>query len=190
MAKKVGVYLIRCTATNRVYVGSSSDIAKRWTWHRHALSKRKHHISPLQERYDAAGLEGLSFEVAELCEREQLMSREQAHIEAHGVYVANSSPTAVPGRGRKSTPEQRERARQAAIKRGACPEERARRAERARAQHAAGKLGAATWVSGPDKSKLIAAGFRQAERLRAHIAEQSSEEMSRRGRSRKSKEIA
>lgn len=49
------VYLIVCTITSEVYVGSSGDIAKRMVNHRSALRKGAHENKNLQELYNTHG---------------------------------------------------------------------------------------------------------------------------------------
>lgn len=83
MAREIvsGVYLLRCDYDDRVYVGSSSDIHKRWSSHLGFLRKRKHANANLQELADQYGADCLSYDVIEMCPVEHLRSREQHHLD-------------------------------------------------------------------------------------------------------------
>ena len=50
-----GVYIIRNTATGCVYVGSASNLAKRWAAHRWLLNRGQHHNHALQADWTDSG---------------------------------------------------------------------------------------------------------------------------------------
>ena len=77
----MGVYLIQSIVKpERVYVGSASDIEKRWRDHIRELNDGKHSSLQLQYHYDKYGQNDLIFEIIEsgeyLC-KQHLLSREQ-----------------------------------------------------------------------------------------------------------------
>lgn len=177
-----GVYLIRNLVSGRRYVGSSQNVEKRWGVHRSMLSSGRHHSQALQRAWAKRGPDCFSFELLEECPEPSLVEREQSWIDKlRPAY--NSCPAAGTTRGTKRSPETIERIRQSAIRRASCPEERERRAARAKAQHAAGNLGAKTWSTGPSYNPASAVAG--AEALKRHIKQQPPEEMARRARMRK-----
>jgi hypothetical protein len=91
------------------------------------------------------------------------------------------------GKGRTVTKETRQKMRAGAARRVSDPDHRRLLSERAKAQHAAGKLGRATWTetSDPGKEVWSQVGRLQTDRLRKMAAQTSSEEMSRRSYQRK-----
>ena len=78
-----GVYVIR-TPSGKCYVGSTISFRQRGYVHRSELRKRIHHCRSLQEEYDEHGEAALSFELIEICKPEDLLAREQAHIDSIG----------------------------------------------------------------------------------------------------------
>ena len=92
------------------------------------------------------------------------------------------------GKGRKNSIGTKQKMSEAAKRVGADPAERKRRSDRAKKQHKQKNFGAHTWTEGPDYEKIAnkdARTDKNRERLRSHIAAQSSEEMSRRSYKRK-----
>ena len=91
------------------------------------------------------------------------------------------------GQGRVFNEAAKEKMRAGASRRVSDPEHRRLLSERAKAQHAAGKLGRATWTetSDPGKEVWSRVGRLQTDRLRKMAAQTSSEEMRRRSYQRK-----
>lgn len=58
-----GIYKITNKATNKFYIGSSSDITKRWREHVKLLDKNTHHSYKLQEAWNDYGAENFVFEI-------------------------------------------------------------------------------------------------------------------------------
>lgn len=50
-----GVYKIENIVTKECYIGSTKDLTKRWTVHRHELKNKIHHSKPLQNSWDSFG---------------------------------------------------------------------------------------------------------------------------------------
>jgi group I intron endonuclease len=63
-----GVYIIKNSINNRVYVGSSGNIKKRWSDHKRDLMAEKHHSQSLQADWEEYGSESFVFEVLERIE--------------------------------------------------------------------------------------------------------------------------
>lgn len=78
-----GIYEIRCTATDKAYVGSAVWIAKRWRHHRDSLRKGAHHSQKLQRAWDKYGEAVFVFSVLCACKPELLLIEEQKFIDLH-----------------------------------------------------------------------------------------------------------
>ena len=76
-----GVYLIRNIISNRVYVGSSIDIERRWRNHKKDLRKGKHHSPHLQRAWNKHGEDAFVFEIIELCPPDDILVVEQNYID-------------------------------------------------------------------------------------------------------------
>lgn len=70
-----GIYIIRNTATDMVYIGSSVDIQGRFRHHKSLLTRNKHQNKYLQHSWNKYGKESFEFSVLE--ETEDLINREQ-----------------------------------------------------------------------------------------------------------------
>lgn len=91
-----GIYLIRCKETNKVYVGSSKNIERRWQQHRSMLSKNAHHSTKLQYAWNKYGEMAFEFEIAEEVVDGFLLVVEQAWINKLDACVSglNCAPCA------------------------------------------------------------------------------------------------
>ena len=78
--KITGIYCIKNTINNNIYVGSSIDINKRKREHFSSLTKNKHHSRYLQRSFNKHGKENFSFSILEECFPEELLIREQHFI--------------------------------------------------------------------------------------------------------------
>lgn len=81
---KSGVYKITNKKTGKIYIGSSSNIVKRWRTHQYDLLKNKHHSPLLQRVYNKYGKDELIFEVIEYCE--DYLEKEQYYQEIYNVF--------------------------------------------------------------------------------------------------------
>ncbi len=183
-----GIYVIVHHSSGRCYVGSSADLKKRWGVHLHHLRSGTHGCVQLQRVWSKHGERSFGFFLMERCRPSLLTRRERwwiAELDALQPDGFNSIPDPVTGRGWKMRPSTVEKIRAAAVRRGADPAERARRSRLAKEQHAARKLGRATWKSGTKPVLSEAARAKFARWMRQHVASQSSAEMSRRSYCRK-----
>lgn len=79
--KLSGIYQIQSIIKpERIYIGSSIDITKRWKEHLRNLNKNKHHSIKLQNHYNKYTKEDFIFIVLEVCIPEFLIVREQYYI--------------------------------------------------------------------------------------------------------------
>ena len=60
-----GIYKITNKVNNKVYIGQSYDIEKRWKGHLYDLEHRVHHSEHLQKSYNKYGIESFVFEILE-----------------------------------------------------------------------------------------------------------------------------
>ena len=82
MPRRQGIYHITHRETGQVYVGSSVDIARRWTDHRRELRLGIHKNVLLQAAYDTGGLDVLLYTVLEdVALAEDLVRLEQKHLD-------------------------------------------------------------------------------------------------------------
>ncbi|NCX56371.1 MAG: hypothetical protein EBW87_04130, partial [Burkholderiaceae bacterium] len=63
--KLSGVYFIRNNITNKVYVGSSVDIYRRWATHKRELKANSHHCVKLQNSFLKHGESAFQYCLAE-----------------------------------------------------------------------------------------------------------------------------
>jgi len=77
-----GIYQIRNRINNKLYIGSSVDIRRRWFYHTRDLLKGKHASLHLQRSWDIYGKNNFAFEIIEIVnDIKLLISREQYWIE-------------------------------------------------------------------------------------------------------------
>ena len=84
----IGVYTIVNTASQKVYVGSSKNVKKRFLCHASFLRNGKHHCAHLQNSFDLSGSKAFQFRVlAECSTREEAQELEQAMLDIwHGDF--------------------------------------------------------------------------------------------------------
>lgn len=108
--KIVGIYVIRNTVTGKVYVGSSSDVHRRWQGHRSGLSRGISSCPRLQAAWTEHGAGVFSFEVVEIVPGRALLAvREQAWIDKLNSFDGgyNGRPRAGSGAGHQVSDETR-----------------------------------------------------------------------------------
>lgn len=94
-----GVYTIT-SPSGKVYVGSSRAYKGRRASHLYALRRGKHSSDSLQREFDKCGAAGLVFALIEVCDQENLVEREQAHLDAFARDALHNNflIASVPGR--------------------------------------------------------------------------------------------
>jgi group I intron endonuclease len=97
-----------------MYVGSTSNISKRWSRHRQELSDGTHRNKHLQAAWAKYGAEAFDWRILELCPAEVRIEREQHYIDHHdltdpskGFNKAAQAGVSYGGVGRQWTDEQR-----------------------------------------------------------------------------------
>lgn len=80
---KIGIYKILSKKTNRVYIGSTIDLVRRWREHKKLLKGQRHHSSFLQNHYNKYGIGDLEFIILEKCNKENLIDKEQFYLDTN-----------------------------------------------------------------------------------------------------------
>lgn len=87
MRQKIcGIYSIKNTIENKIYIGSSKNIYSRWTIHKRELKNGTHHSKRLQEAYNQYGGESFVYEIIEKCDEDKLIELEQYYIDLYYSY--------------------------------------------------------------------------------------------------------
>lgn len=102
-----GVYRITCLPSQKVYIGSTNDLARRWTEHRKMLRGGRHPNIHLQSAWNKYGESQFIYEVLELILASFVTEREQYWIDrlhaADRRYGFNNAPVADPPAGYRHT---------------------------------------------------------------------------------------
>ena len=79
----IGIYMIKNNINNKVYIGQSSDIKKRWKKHIEDLNNKNHHNYHLQSAWDKYGSSNFEFIILEICDKSELDKKEEFYIEKY-----------------------------------------------------------------------------------------------------------
>jgi group I intron endonuclease len=117
-----GIYQIKNTKNNKIYVGSSINIKARWAQHRSDLKKMKHHSKHLQRAWYHYGEDAFIFSILEDVEDPNLLiEREQHYLDLYKPYDKeigyNNSPTAENCLGFRHSEESKKKMRESQRKR-------------------------------------------------------------------------
>lgn len=108
-----GVYQIKNLVNNKVYVGSSVNVRKRWNRHMKDLRENKHHSVHLQRAWTKYGAQRFSFEILEECSKGELLKIEQDWMNTTKsydfIYGYNECNIAGSPLGRKQSKETRKK---------------------------------------------------------------------------------
>lgn len=106
-----GIYLIRNRVSGKVYVGSASNLSKRWSRHRKDLRAGKHSNVYMQSAWNKDGEQAFTFSILEIHARVDealLTTSEQFWMDAYQCYRNehgyNLCPVARSSRGRPGKP--------------------------------------------------------------------------------------
>ncbi len=98
----IGVYVIKCVVSGKVYVGSSINVAQRWEYHQTRLRCGKHSNRHLQASWLKHGSNNFTFSLLKSYRVEQLEAAEQwwmNRLKAFGPGGYNLAPVAGTTRG-------------------------------------------------------------------------------------------
>ncbi len=80
--KKIsGIYKIVNLINNKFYVGSAVSLLNRYHTHKNSFVKNKHNNQHLQNSINKYGIDNFKFEVIEICNKEELLIKEQYYID-------------------------------------------------------------------------------------------------------------
>lgn len=82
----IGIYKIVNKINNKVYIGSATDIKKRWRDHKWYLNHNIHHNSYLQSSWNKYGKESFDFLLILLCEIDELLILEKDNIIKYNAF--------------------------------------------------------------------------------------------------------
>ena len=94
----VGIYMIRCKPNNKIYVGQSMNISKRWKQHRIDLNGGYHTNEELQKDWNNYGEDNFEFKIVQKCKEEYLDELEIIHIEQFKAFEYGYNET-IGGKG-------------------------------------------------------------------------------------------
>lgn len=100
-----GIYIIRNKLNNKIYIGSSYDIIKRFKTHRESLNKNKHHNIKLQRAWIKYGKDSFEFELVFSCFDRDLMHFEQIFMTQMKPEYNIALFASAPMKGRKHSVE-------------------------------------------------------------------------------------
>ena len=78
----IGIYKITNLKNNKIYIGQSKDIQRRWNEHKYD----ERHNSPIHNAIKKYGIDNFQFEVIEECSLQELNEREKYWIEYYDSY--------------------------------------------------------------------------------------------------------
>lgn len=83
-----GIYQITNIINNKIYIGSSSNIEKRWKKHKTELNTKNHHSKHLENAWHLYGHDKFKFSVLEVIHNtNDLLSREQHYLDYYKPYL-------------------------------------------------------------------------------------------------------
>lgn len=77
-----GIYMIRCTANGKIYIGSAINLLRRWRCHKSNLRSNTHYNEHLQRAWNKYGEQAFTMTVLEKCNCHILRDREQFYLDA------------------------------------------------------------------------------------------------------------
>lgn len=95
MSKEVvsGIYCIRNIVNNKVYIGESIDIYRRWHEHMQDLRDGVHDNVHLQRSWNKYGEENFEFNIVEKCEENVLFEREKYWVKYYDAFKSGYNQT-------------------------------------------------------------------------------------------------
>lgn len=80
MNENIGIYKITNITNNKIYIGSSSNLSKRYYYHLNILRNNKHYNIHLQRAYNIDGESSFKFDIVEYCDFNILSEREEYYF--------------------------------------------------------------------------------------------------------------
>jgi len=82
----IGIYKIQNLVDNKMYIGYSTNITKRFLTHKYALKQNKHENSYLQRAWNKHGEQNFLFAILELCTIEKCIKLEDQYVKKLKTY--------------------------------------------------------------------------------------------------------
>jgi len=108
--ERPGIYTIINNINNKVYIGSTKNLAQRFNEHLRGLKGKYHDNDHLQKNWNKYGENNFSFETLRYCEKDDLAKYEQKYIDEYREKIGwrnmfNANPNAISSVERKHTKE-------------------------------------------------------------------------------------
>lgn len=84
--KICGIYAIKNKLNNKMYIGSSIDIKKRWKQHKNLLKNNKHHSKKLQSAWNLSSAKNFEFKIIEETKIKNLLEKEDLYINKYNTF--------------------------------------------------------------------------------------------------------
>lgn len=91
--RQCGIYCIKNLVNNKMYIGQSDNIERRWRAHRNELAGHRHRNVHLQRAVDKYGIDNFDFSVLELCDVSELNDREMFYISRYNTFFTGYNLT-------------------------------------------------------------------------------------------------
>lgn len=86
-----GIYKITCLENNKIYIGSSNNIYKRWREHKNQLNNNKHCNIYLQNEWNLFGSNKFKFEIICTCNEKDRFMLEQDYLDKYLPFNRNGN---------------------------------------------------------------------------------------------------
>lgn len=84
MAKKIsGIYKIQNILNEKIYIGRSKNISKRWFEHKRELKNKSHHSDKLQNAVNKYGIDNFEFSIIEEASESDILELEQKYLDLY-----------------------------------------------------------------------------------------------------------
>lgn len=87
----VGIYIIRCSKTNKVYIGQSRFLEKRFSQHINKLKRNKHENQRLQNAFNKYGKDAFSYSILEVLDEKEFQKEKLDLLEIKYISLYDST---------------------------------------------------------------------------------------------------
>ena len=109
-SERFGIYRIKCSGNNKIYIGSAKNLSQRFGEHLRRLRRGEHENKHLQGSWDKYGEVSFEFSILRFCYEKDLLKYEQVFIDKYKEDIGwrnmfNMNPFASSGIGRPHSDE-------------------------------------------------------------------------------------